>query len=185
MQLDNIESDLEEAGDDLQDAYDQLVASIEDEGKMTERVGEYFDNSLNYISDQLEGFQASILDAAGDIRGAEDSSDVEETVHTLEEAGQKLVNASYESRTAFSKGESVLYNGEEALESDVTSVDMYQEAENMDSLQDAMGQAGDAFESYQNVLDKVTSEMDQINKQDGIIGHYDFGLEHQQPEHLT
>jgi hypothetical protein len=27
--------------------------------------------------------------------------------------------------------------------------------------------------------------VNEINMQDGIVGHYDFGLEHQQPEHLT
>jgi predicted RNase H-like nuclease (RuvC/YqgF family) len=79
----------------------------------------------------------------------------------------------------------VLYNGEEALESDITSIDMYQETENLDSLRDAMSEAGDAFDSYQDVLNQVISEVNEINMQDGIIGHYDFGLGHQQPEHLT
>lgn len=185
MQLDNIEADIEEAGRDFQEAYDQLIASVENEGRMTERVSEYFDDSHDYISDQLEEFQTNILDAVGDIKNAEDSSDLDETVYALEEAGQKLVNASYESKTAFSKGESVLYNGEEALESDITSIDMYQETENLDSLRDAMSEAGDAFDSYQDVLNQVISEVNEINMQDGIIGHYDFGLEHQQPKHLT
>ncbi|QKQ98392.1 hypothetical protein GKQ38_02595 [Candidatus Nanohaloarchaea archaeon] len=172
---------LEQAGSEFEDSYDQMIQAIEDEGQMSDSAEDYFEEAHSYISEELGDFQTGVLSAHQKIQDASDIDDAEGATESLEDAGQSLANAYNAARVAYNKAEGVISNGDEAITSDISAIDMSQD---MSELHDAVDQKEQAFEMYQDVLDTASAEVAEFYEDHGLISNMDFGLEHQQPEEL-
>lgn len=175
-----IEGNLETAGTRLESAYDQMRTAVQDEGRMTEEVEDYFDSMEDRISDELEEFETNLYSAFEEVQSSD--TDIEDSTGYMEDAGQSLVNAYHVSNKLFDNAEGVLTSGDYDFESGSTHISLDDETENMGEYSDSVAEKERAFSNYQTTLDNVARELvDQVQEQ-GMIMHLDVGLEQQQPD---
>lgn len=170
---------LEQAGSEFEDAYDDLLDSVESHGQLSETAEDYFEEAHDYISEELAEFQTGVLMASSDISEAEEVEDAEGTTEELQEAGQSLANAYRAANMLWNKAEGVIHNGDHSLESDISRIGT---GVDTGAYNDSLNRKEDAFEMYQEVLDDASGEVAEFYREHGMTSNMDFGLEHQQPE---
>lgn len=178
----NLTEDLERAGENFENSYDQMLEAVETEGQMSDTAEQYFTEAHEYITDELDSFEEELGSAYEDITSASDTEDANSAIVSLEAAGQSLVNAYQVVTTAYNKAESTMANGDEAFESNTARISLAQEIENMDLLNEAVGDKEEAFKQYQEALESVTGEVTDFYQEQGLMSHIDVGLGQQQPQ---
>lgn len=178
----NYESRLEKADQHLDQAYETALEAIETSGNLSDSVESRLDSMYDIIESELNNYKQDLATALVDLEEAGSLEELEPVTECLESAGQALVNASYATTVMMNKAEGVVYNGEEAFESNVSAITIGAEPDATPLIRKAVGGQADAFEMYDDTLQNIAGELGKANQEYGVQMHLDIGLGQQQPE---
>lgn len=177
------EDRIEEADQELDEAYENALEAIETAGNLSKDVEQRLDTMYSETELQIAQYKKELRKGIRSLE--EDNPDTSEATDYLESAGQALVNASYVSTALMNKAESAVYNGDEAFESEVSRISLgavSSESKATGLIKDAATQKVGAFEGYDEVLQDVAGDVIEIDREKGINWSIDIGLGQQHPD---
>lgn len=178
---DRVRTDLSQANQKLEAANNLRSEALEDEVDLNEENESYFEEVEGYLEGELHQFESNLVSAAELVDAASGADELEEFDETVQEAGQSLVNAYSAAEHLYSMTEDVMAGGNEGL-SDEIVLGSLSDMDYIDALNKSRADKEEAFDSYQQLLDRVVSEGVEIYSEDGLVTHIDVGRGSQEAE---